>query len=82
MDKKVFAYLLATSEVNNFLTYRYSLWKEDKLPEYAVLCRNLTEQLTDNYFTLSEKSHKNRSKIRKMQHESMTATTFANNFDG
>ena len=44
----VFAYFLATSEVNTFLDYRCLIWNEDEVTEYAVLLRNLEEQLINN----------------------------------
>ena len=45
---QVFAYLLATSEVNTFLAQRYFLCNEDEVPEYAVFRRHLAEQLINN----------------------------------
>ena len=59
---RVFAYLLATSEVNTFLAYRYFFWNEYEIPEYEILRRNLREQLIKNSFLLSERAHLKRQK--------------------
>lgn len=78
----VFSFILAVTEVNVFLAFRYFVWKDKDEVTFLQFRRRLAKALVMNQYLEKEEQEAQRSKRRKTRHEYCTAPTHAKKFSG
>ncbi len=80
---RVFAFLLALSEVNSYLVMRHFCWKDEEVPTYLKFRRILAWESIDNPFIANEIEAQEEVKRRlRNQHNLLPAPKHANGWDG
>lgn len=80
---RVFAFLLALSEVNAYLVMRHFVWDDEETPTYLNFRRELAWELIENPMLEGEKETATQN-VRRLRstHQLITAPKHANRWDG